>query len=122
MGRFEARQPRLAVQVTGSLLLPDDREITVRIENLSPRGLMGKCSTNLPVDTWLGVDFPGFGIVRACIRWSEKGEFGCRFRAPIDVNRLCRSSCHMPREARRSRSSGQTPRFRLGSDVQHVVK
>jgi hypothetical protein len=91
IGRFDPRQPRLAVQLAGSLLLSDDREIPVSVENVSARGFMGKCSAELHADTWLGVDFPGFGIVRACVRWSEDGELGCRFRAPIDVDRLCRA-------------------------------
>jgi hypothetical protein len=89
IGRFNARQPRLAVQLTGSLLLSDDREIPIKVKNLSPDGFMGKCSAELSANTWLGVDFPSFGIVRACVRWSEDGEVGCRFRVPIDVDRLC---------------------------------
>lgn len=99
MARFAARPPRVAVRLTASLLLSDDRELPVRIENLSPRGFMGKCAAELRADTWLGVDFAGFGIVRACVRWSEGGEVGCRFRAPVDVDRLCRSASRFAPDA-----------------------
>jgi hypothetical protein len=49
---------------------------------------MGKACADLGVDTWLGIDLPGFGIVRAQVRWSENGEVGCQFRIPIDVSEL----------------------------------
>jgi hypothetical protein len=78
----------MAVAMGASLLLEDDSVVPIRIENLSPHGVMGKCDAELPAGAWLGIDLPGFGIVRACVRWSEHGEIGCHFRKAIDPERL----------------------------------
>jgi hypothetical protein len=86
--RFAPRRPRAGIRLGTSFVLPDDRVVPVVIENLSAEGFMAKCRGRVSADVWLGVELPGCGIVRALVRWSEAGEVGCRFRRPIDLDRL----------------------------------
>ena len=86
--RYAPRGPRVAVELGTSLLLPDDRVVPVVIENLSANGFMAKCGGELAANTWLGVELPGCGIVRALVRWAEDGEVGCQFRKPIELDKF----------------------------------
>ena len=88
--RFSPRTPRSAVYFGACLVLEDERVVPVTVRNLSPEGFMASCSIALPPRTWLGIELPGYGIVRAWVRWCEADELGCQFRAPIDLDRLKR--------------------------------
>lgn len=83
--RFAARPYRRGVSIPAALLLRDERVLEITVRNLSPRGFMGHCAAALGEGEWVGVDLPGYGIARAVVRWSDDGEVGCQFRAPIDV-------------------------------------
>jgi hypothetical protein len=95
-GRYAPRSPRRGCNLPASLVLADDRIVPVTIENLSANGFMAKCDGELQASTWLGVELPGCGIVRARVRWNEDGELGCQFRRPIDLDRL--GDCGTPPE------------------------
>ena len=86
--RYAPRGPRMAVDLGTSLVLADDRVIPVTIHNLSATGFMAKCGRSLPANTWLGVELPGFGIVRARVRWNEEGEIGCQLRKAIELDKF----------------------------------
>jgi hypothetical protein len=88
LARFAPREPRSAVEIETSLLLPHDEVAPITIRNLSRRGFMGETQACPKPDTWLGVSLPGGGIMRALVRWSQAGEVGCQFRAPLDVERI----------------------------------
>src|SRR5688572_14109508 len=83
--RFSPRGPRSAVNIDTYLVLSDDRLVPITIRNLSPKGFMGETEAVLPPDTWIGVELPGRGILRARVRWTEAGELGCKFRTPTDA-------------------------------------
>jgi hypothetical protein len=83
--RFNARRPRMATLITTAILLPDDREITVAVRNISTEGFMACTDQIVPEGTCFGIDFPGRGIVRAEVRWSEGDAFGARFQAPLEI-------------------------------------
>jgi len=78
----------MGVKLGTSIVLANDRVVPVTIENLSANGFMAKCAATLVENTWVGVEVPGCGIVRARVRWNEEGELGCQFRKPIDIDRL----------------------------------
>ena len=85
LARFAPRAPRRCVAVDTTLLLPDDREVAVRLTNVSARGFSAVSETEITPDTTLGVSVPGFGIKRAEVRWATAGEFGGRFDSCLPV-------------------------------------
>ena len=91
VAKFAARPPRKAVDAATNMLLLDDREVMVRLTNISAPGFTALSKTALTAATWLGIGVPGFGIKRAEVCWLSAGEFGGRFdpclRTPV-VDRL----------------------------------
>lgn len=86
--RFAPREPRAAVAIESSLLLPDDREAQVCIRNISTEGFMGETLVELQPETWFGIVLPRLGIVRAKVRWYDSGAFGAQFGKALDVEQL----------------------------------
>lgn len=87
VARFAPRAPRRAVAVDTTVLLPDDREVAVRLTNVSASGFSATSETDILPDTTLGIGVPGFGIKRAEVRWATANEFGGCFvsRLPAPV-------------------------------------
>ncbi len=79
IAKFPPRAPRKAVELDTNMLLPDDREVTVRLTNISARGFTAISKTAIAPATRLGITLPGFGIKRAEVCWVSAGEFGGRF-------------------------------------------
>jgi hypothetical protein len=86
--RFQPRRPRYAANLSADLLLPDGREVVLRIRNLSDEGFMGEAAAGIEPDTWLGVSFPGFGILRAQVRWADGHYIGGWFAHRLDLDKL----------------------------------
>ena len=85
--RFLPRNPRHGVDIETALVLGDDRVFPIRMENISSHGFMARCTIELAAGSWLGVELPGHGIVRARVRWWDDDEAGFQFRTPIDLHR-----------------------------------
>jgi len=68
------------------LLLPDDRELPVRLRNISSAGFMGESIRDLRAGMSLGIEIPAYGIVRATVRWSEDGKLGAYFEVPLELD------------------------------------
>ena len=86
--RFKPRAPRVAATLTSTLLLPDDREVSILIRNISNGGFMGLTNAPLHEGVWLGVDIPGRGIRRAQIRWFSEGMIGGQFETPLELEEM----------------------------------
>lgn len=84
--KFDSRRPRTAVLMPTVLWLPDDREMPVRLRNISSAGFMGESPGDLQSGMSLGVEIPAYGIVRATIRWSEDGKLGAYFDTPLELD------------------------------------
>jgi len=79
VAKFAARPPREAVDVATNMLSLDDREVMVRLTNISARGFTALSETALTPATWLDIGVPGFGIKSAEVCWLSAGDFGGRF-------------------------------------------
>lgn len=86
--RFPPREPRVAVTIEASLLLPGDEVVPIAIRNISAEGFMAETPVVVSCEGWVGVSLPGCGIVPARVRWSAEGELGAQFRRPLDLERL----------------------------------
>lgn len=84
--KFDARRPRTAVWMPTVLLLPDNRELPVRLRNISSAGFMGESVRDLRSGMSLGVEIPAYGIVRATVRWSAEGRLGATFDMPLELD------------------------------------
>lgn len=89
--RFAARAPRDVRSIRTALLLPDGREIFVHIRNMSNGGFMAIADEELAVDTWLGAEIPGRGIVRAQVAGSKAGCWALSSKSRWRCNRLSNS-------------------------------
>ena len=85
VARFAPRDPRRAVSVDTTVLLPDDREVAVRLTNVSARGFSAVGEAHILPGTTLGIGVPSFGIKRAEVRWATATEFGGRFVSCLPV-------------------------------------
>jgi hypothetical protein len=90
--RFPAREPRAAVDIQATLLLPDDGVAPVAIRNISADGFMGETAIALRAGDTIGVALPGCGIVPACVRWASAGEIGAQFRGLLNLESLQRGA------------------------------
>jgi hypothetical protein len=79
VAKFAPRAPRKAVDVKTVVLLPDDREVSITLTNISARGFTAVSETEISPATKIGINLPGFGIKRAEVRWAASCEFGGRF-------------------------------------------
>lgn len=86
--RYPPREPRRAISIPSSLLLPDDREVPIIVRNISAEGFMGECGARLEPETSLGLMIPGYGIFHATIRWTEDRALGAEFSRPLDLERI----------------------------------
>ncbi len=86
--RYNPRSPRTVISIPSALLLPDDREIFIHIRNMSVGGFMAVTDEELAAGTWLGVNIPGRGIVRAEVRWFEDGMLGAKFERPLTLQEV----------------------------------
>lgn len=84
--KFDARRPRTAVWMPTVLLLPDGRELPVRLRNISSAGFMGESVRDLRSGLSIGVEIPAYGIVRATVRWSAEGKLGAHFEVPLALD------------------------------------
>jgi hypothetical protein len=90
--RFDPREPRTAVNIASTIVAPDNRVIPVQIINLSRMGFTARVSVALKPDIWVGIELPGHGIMPTRIRWFDDGLAGGKFRKPINLDRLQRST------------------------------
>ena len=86
IARFAPRRPRRSVAVDTTVLLPDDREVAVRLTNVSAGGFSAVSEAHILPGTTLGIGVPSFGIRRAEVRWATEKEFGGRFLSCLPVN------------------------------------
>ncbi|WP_404339540.1 PilZ domain-containing protein [Sphingomonas sp. MMS12-HWE2-04] len=66
-------------------MVPDGRQLSLTIVNISPHGLMARCDTQLETGDKLRVTLPQAGAVVGEIRWSLGGRLGCQFDRAIDL-------------------------------------
>lgn len=88
--KYPPREPRRLSCATASLLLPDDRELPIELGNVSAKGFMARSQVPIPANISLGLNIPGFGIIRAEVRWSEGYELGGSFEEDLPEQLLTR--------------------------------
>lgn len=81
-----SRAPRLAVQVTGEVII-EDRPIPIAVQDISQKGLKVR-SNALKTGDEGTVYLPGMDARNATVRWTHSGMAGLNFFRPIPYDQL----------------------------------
>jgi hypothetical protein len=100
--RFESMraEPRDSMFLMAVMRRPGGPDITVKIRNLSPGGMMAESPVNFSRGDAIEAELRGIGQVMGKVAWNAGGRVGVQFDAPID-----------PRSARKP--VGSTPQPQL---------
>lgn len=79
--RAEPRESMFLVAVLRRLGGPD---ISVKVRNLSPGGMMAECPVSFSRGEAIEVELRGIGLVAGTIAWTAGGRAGVAFATPVD--------------------------------------
>ena len=80
------RSARTIVGDETASLTPDDRyAVQVRIHNVSSAGFMAECAQPVLIGSYVSIDVPGIGTVKAQVRWQIGTRMGGMFLDPISL-------------------------------------
>lgn len=86
------RHKRQDVAIPSRLLYRAMESCEIEIENISFSGFRALCDLDLPPGSFVSVDLPNFGLVRARIAWSAGGKIGVAFTRVMDVRRCLKAA------------------------------
>jgi len=81
------RAARQAVQGKANLSPQDLYQVEVRVRDLSAAGFMAECAQPVRIGSYVMLDIPGVGPVRAQVRWQIGLRMGGMFLDPISLAR-----------------------------------
>ena len=86
---FQARRAeRVAVDGGAASLNPDNRYLVeIKVENLSSAGFMAECAEPVMIGSYVSLEVPGIGPVKAQVRWQIGVKMGGMFLDPISLAR-----------------------------------
>ncbi|MGS1018194.1 hypothetical protein [Allosphingosinicella humi] len=80
------RNTRVAVRGEAHMRREGLYSVEVRIRNVSQCGFMAECVEPVLIGSYISLDVPGIGQVRAQVRWQIGGRMGGMFIDPIGLN------------------------------------
>ena len=80
------RAPRSAVASSTGLRPQSCYEVEVEVQNVSTCGFMAECQQPVAIGSYVILDVPGLGQVRAQVRWQIGGRIGGMFLHPISLS------------------------------------
>jgi hypothetical protein len=83
----ERRSKRTPVRSNAELRHQDCYAVEVRIKDVSQCGFMAECHDPVQIGSYVALDVPGVGAVRAQVRWQIGGRMGGMFLDPISLSR-----------------------------------
>lgn len=63
----------------------NDAQMAVTVCDLSTAGFMAECLRPVLIGSYVALDLPGIGPVRAQIRWQLGGRLGAKFLEPVSI-------------------------------------
>ena len=82
------RSERVAVDGEAANLNPDNLYVVeIKVENLSSAGFMAECAEPVRIGSYVSLDVPGIGPVKAQVRWQIGLKMGGMFLDPISLAR-----------------------------------
>lgn len=86
-GYKERRAARTPVNAKARLMQQGWYNVEVSLCDLSSAGFMALCDENVRIGSYVTLDVPGIGPVRAQVRWQMAGRMGGMFLDPINLHR-----------------------------------
>jgi hypothetical protein len=83
----ERRSARMPVRSDTEMRHQDCYTVEVRIQDVSQCGFMAECDDSVQIGSYVALDVPGIGAVRAQVRWQIGGRMGGMFLDPISLSR-----------------------------------
>jgi hypothetical protein len=83
----QRRAPRKRAGGAAQLRQPGLYEIEVTIRDVSTSGFMAECVEPVRIGSYVSLEVPGIGAVRAQVRWQLGGRMGGMFLDPISLAR-----------------------------------
>jgi hypothetical protein len=78
---------RVAVSIGCRVRYEREKLADVEIQDLSFYGFSARSPVSIAVGSYVSVDLPGIGPVRARIAWMREGSFGAVFPTAVDVRK-----------------------------------
>jgi hypothetical protein len=86
-GYKNRRSARTPISRKAQLTQQNWYNVEVNLCDLSSTGFMAECRENVSIGTYVMLDIPGLGPVRAQVRWQLGGRMGGMFVDPIRLHR-----------------------------------
>ncbi len=83
----DRRASRTAVDTTAQLRHQNWYSVEVKVQDVSQCGFMAECAEHVEIGSYVSLDVPGVGPVRAQVRWQIGGRMGGMFLDPISLAR-----------------------------------
>lgn len=80
------RNDRLRVDVATTMRGGDDQTVDVRVCDISTAGFMAECMRPVLIGSFVALDMPGVGAVRAQVRWQVGGRLGGKFVQAVSLD------------------------------------
>ena len=85
---YKQRQSERTALITKTRLTQQNwYTVEVTLCDLSSTGFRAQCEDNVAIGSYVTLDVPGLGAVRAQVRWSMGGKMGGQFLDPIRLSR-----------------------------------
>jgi hypothetical protein len=86
-GFTDRRSERTPINTKSRLTQQNWYSVEVDLCDLSNTGFMAECRENVSIGSYVTLDVPGLGPVRAQVRWVVGGKMGGMFLDPIRLSR-----------------------------------
>ena len=83
----ERRDKRAEILSTTQMRHGSRYSVEVRIRDVSQCGFMAECGDPVQIGSYVSLEVPGIGPVRAQVRWQLAGRMGGMFLDPISLSR-----------------------------------
>jgi len=83
----DRRSRRTVVERPAQLRHENWYSVEVTVCDVSQCGFMAECADPVQIGSYVSLDVPGIGTVRAQVRWQLGGKMGGMFLDPISLNR-----------------------------------
>ena len=92
----ERQSERTALATKTRLIQQNWYSVEVSLCDLSSTGFMAECEENVRIGSYVTLDVPGLGQVRAQVRWQVGGKMGGMFLDPISLSRCSWTATKAP--------------------------
>lgn len=98
-GFLDRRSERTPISSKSRLTQQNWYSVEVALCDLSSSGFMAECAENVSIGSYVTLDVPGLGPVRAKVRWQVGMRMGGQFLDPIRLSRCEWTASQIPENA-----------------------